>query len=82
MWTETLPFQAIDREIGEHSILLGFGPEATQRIVNNMTKMLSFRMRLRYAPLDQAFDSPNITLSGFADAFNKVDRCTRRNAKP
>lgn len=81
LWTETLPFQAIDREIGEHSILLGFGPERTRQIVRNFARMLSFRLRLRYAPVDQAFDSPNITLNGFVDAFKKADRCNRRNSK-
>ncbi len=78
LWTETLPFQAINREIGEHSILLGFGPERARRIVNNLSQMLSFRLRLRFAPVDGAFDSPNITLNGFVQAFKRADKCNRR----
>ncbi len=78
LWTETLPFQAINREVGEHNILLGFDPQRTRRIVDNFRQMLSFRLRLRFAPVDEAFDSPNITLNGFVDAFKRADKCNRK----
>lgn len=81
LWTETLPFVGIDREIGEHSILLGFGPERSRKIVENFSRMLSFRTRLRYGPVHDAFDSPNITLNGFKAAFKRANACNRRLLK-
>lgn len=78
IWTETLPFLGIDREIGEHNILLGFSPERSRTITRNFRNMLSFRMRLRFGPVHDAFDSPNITLNGFNQAFDRVDHCNRR----
>lgn len=77
LWTETMPFQTLDRELGEHDILLGFNPRISARIVDNLARMLSFQLRLRFAPVDKAFDSPTITLNGFVDAFKQADACNR-----
>ncbi|GEM_PF-3042209 len=77
LWDERLKFQTIDRQLGEHDILLGFGPERSKRIVDSFADVLSFRLRLRFAPVDGAFDSPSVTLNGFYEAFKQVHACNR-----
>ena len=66
-------FQEFDVKQG--SYVVGFDPDTSARIVEELKQSEHFRVRLRYWPYQETYDSSETTTQGLADALEDLRAC-------
>lgn len=71
------PFHEFQIQSG--SYVVGFKSEPSSEIVQELKEADSFRIRLRYWPYDQTYDSVGTTTTGFVRALEEMQDCDRQS---
>jgi hypothetical protein len=61
--------------VKQGSYVVGLAPEASTQLVEELRQSEHFRIRLRYWPYQETFDSPEVTTDGLVEALQEVQEC-------